>query len=189
MNLFGLFIIFFKTSLLSFGGGYAMIAMLFDELVKNKFVSEKDFLNIISIAQVTPGPIATNISVFVGYKKYKLIGALISLFGVCLPSFLIAIIFLTVINKLSKSNKFVFIKDIIYGLKAVSASLIFITFIKMFDKSCVREFNNNIFDLAKWLDIKKFFLFLFAFVILYKFRNLNILFVILFFGCAGIIFL
>ena len=93
------------------------------------------------------------------------------------------------INKLSKSNKFVFIKDIIYGLKAVSASLIFITFIKMFDKSCVHEFNNNIFDVANWFDIKKFFLFLFAFVILYKFRNLNILFVILFFGCAGIIFL
>ena len=189
MNLFGLFIIFFKTSLLSFGGGYAMVAMLFDELVSNKFISEKDFFNIISIAQVTPGPIATNISVFVGHKKYKFIGALVSLLGVCLPSFLIAIIFLTMINKLSESKKFVFVKDIIYGLKTVSASLIFITFIKMFFKTCLVGFNNNIFNLVKWLDIKKFFLFVFAFVILYKFRKLNILFVILFFGCAGIIFL
>ena len=106
-----------------------------------------------------------------------------------MQSFLIAIVFLAAINKLSESKKFVFIKDIIYGLKAVSASLIFITFMKMFDKACLREVNNNIFDIVNWFDVKKFFLFLFAFVILYKFRKLNILFVILFFGCAGIIFL
>ena len=190
MRLFYLFIIFFKTSLLSFGGGYAMISMLFDELTRKKIIARKDLFDIITVSQIAPGPIATNMAIFIGYKIYKFLGALIAILGVCLPSFAIAIIFAGLISKLNQSSKFKFIKDIIYGLKSVSVSLIFIVFIKLFCEMCLYKSANSRFLLEiKSYDIKRLVLFILAFSVLYKFKNINILIVILSFGLIGIIFL
>ena len=190
MRILYLFIIFFKTSLLSFGGGYAMISMLFDELTRKKIIARKDLFDIITVSQIAPGPIATNMAVFIGYKIYKFLGALIAILGVCLPSFVIAIVFAGLINKLNQSTKFKFIKDIIYGLKSVSVSFIFIVFVKLFCKICLSKSVNSqfLFEIKNY-DIKQLVLFILAFSILYKFKNINILIVILFFGLIGIIFL
>lgn len=190
MRLFYLFIIFFKTSLLSFGGGYAMISMLFDELTRKKIIARKDLFDIITVSQIAPGPIATNMAIFIGYKIYKFLGALIAILGVCLPSFAIAIIFADLISKLNQSSKFKFTKDIIYGLKSVSVSLIFIVFIKLFCEMCLYKSANSrfLFEIKSY-DIKRLVLFILAFSVLYKFKNINILIVILSFGLIGVIFL
>lgn len=85
-----LFLTFLKIGAFTFGGGYAMIALLQNEFVtRKKWISDKDFLEIIAIAESTPGPIAINSATFIGYKKAGVLGSLISTIGMCVPSFTI----------------------------------------------------------------------------------------------------
>lgn len=88
-----LFYIFFKIGLFTFGGGYAMIPQLKEIVVeKKKWITEDEMLEIIAIAESTPGPIAINVATFIGYKQKKFLGSLFSTLGVTLPSFIIIFI-------------------------------------------------------------------------------------------------
>lgn len=73
MILFDMFVSFFKTGFLSFGGEYAMISMLCSEAVNHNWMNRKDFFDIVAISQITPGPIAINMATFVGFKKCGII--------------------------------------------------------------------------------------------------------------------
>ncbi len=89
-RLLSLFWAFFKIGLFTFGGGYAMIAVIEKELVeKKKWITHEEFLNIIGIAESTPGPIAINSSTFIGFKIGKVLGSIFATIGVVLPSFII----------------------------------------------------------------------------------------------------
>lgn len=89
-NNIGLFVTMLKIGLFTFGGGYAMIALLENEFVSKKQWLEKDeFLNLAAIAESTPGPIAINAATYIGYKKAGIIGALIATLGICIPSVVI----------------------------------------------------------------------------------------------------
>lgn len=88
-----LFISFVKIGLFTFGGGYAMIPIIEREVVgRRAWVDEKEFFDLLTLAQSAPGPISLNTSVFVGYKMYGYRGALAALFGVALPSFVILLV-------------------------------------------------------------------------------------------------
>lgn len=88
--MFDLFITFAKIGLFTFGGGYAMIAMIENICVENKkWISHDEMMNVTVIAESTPGPIAINLATYTGYKKDGLIGAIISTLGMVLPSFII----------------------------------------------------------------------------------------------------
>lgn len=88
-----LFLIFFRMGLFTFGGGYAMVPIMEKELVeRSQLLSDEDFLDYLSVAQSFPGPIAVNLSILIGYKLSGLTGALFSLLGVTLPSFLIIVL-------------------------------------------------------------------------------------------------
>ena len=90
VQLFKLFATFFKIGLFTFGGGYAMIAVLHDEfVVRKKFFTKEEFLDLIAICESTPGPIAINMATFIGYKKNKIVGSIFATLGVILPAFLI----------------------------------------------------------------------------------------------------
>jgi chromate transporter len=90
--LFKLLFTFSKIGLFTFGGGYAMIPLLEREVVQgNKWLSMKEFVDIIAIAEVTPGPVAVNSATYVGYKIAGVLGAAFSTIGVVLPSFVIVI--------------------------------------------------------------------------------------------------
>ena len=79
-----------KIGLFTFGGGYAMIAILEGELVsKKKWIDRDEFLDIVAIAESTPGPIAINAATYIGYKRAGFLGALAATVGVCIPSFVI----------------------------------------------------------------------------------------------------
>jgi chromate transporter len=85
-----LFASFLKIGLCTFGGGYAMIPIIENEVVRRRgWVAEKEFFDLLTLAQSAPGPISLNTSVFVGYKMYGYRGALTALLGVALPSFVI----------------------------------------------------------------------------------------------------
>ena len=91
--LFRLFITFFKIGLFSFGGGFAMIPLIQREVIeKNGWIDEKDFLDILVLAQSTPGPIAVNTAVFVGYKTAGTMGAISATLGTVLPSFIVILL-------------------------------------------------------------------------------------------------
>lgn len=91
--LLDLFLTFTKIGLFTFGGGYAMIAMIENACVENKkWITHDEMMNITVIAESTPGPIAINCATFTGYKKAGLAGAVAATLGIVLPSF--AIIYL-----------------------------------------------------------------------------------------------
>lgn len=85
-----LFCTFFKIGMVTYGGGYAMLPMIEEDVVKrNKWVTQDQFLDLVAIAQSCPGVFAANISTFIGYKLRKTPGAICTTFGAVLPSFLI----------------------------------------------------------------------------------------------------
>lgn len=85
-----LFFTFFKIGLFTFGGGYAMIALLEEEFIQRRKWQDKDeFLDMTAIAESTPGPVAINSATYLGYKLAKVPGAATATVAVCLPSFLI----------------------------------------------------------------------------------------------------
>lgn len=88
--LFELFITFFKIGLFTIGGGYAMISVVQDECVeRKKWLDNEEFLNLLAIAESTPGPIAVNMATYTGFVKGKLVGAIVATIGVVLPSIIV----------------------------------------------------------------------------------------------------
>ena len=85
-----LFLTMLKIGIFTFGGGYAMIALLENEFVsKKKWLDKDEFLDVAAIAESTPGPIAINAATYIGYKNAGVIGSIIATLGICIPSFLI----------------------------------------------------------------------------------------------------
>lgn len=85
-----LFLTMLKIGLFTFGGGYAMIALLENEFVeKKKFVDKEEFLDMVAIAESTPGPIAINAATYLGYKHIGVLGSIAATVGVVIPSFII----------------------------------------------------------------------------------------------------
>jgi chromate transporter len=85
-----LFLTMLKIGLFTFGGGYAMIALLENECVaKKKWLEKDEFLDVAAIAESTPGPIAINAATYIGYKNAGIIGSMIATLGICIPSFVI----------------------------------------------------------------------------------------------------
>ena len=84
---------FFKIGAFTFGGGYAMIPLIQNEAVeKRHWVSDEDILEVVAIAESTPGPIAINSATFVGYKAAGILGSVCATLGVVLPSFAIILL-------------------------------------------------------------------------------------------------
>ena len=88
----GLFWLFVKTTVLTFGGGYAMIPLFQNEIVtRHAFMTQEEFANLVALAQVTPGPIGFNSATYVGMTSGGLAGSLAASLGVILPTFAIAL--------------------------------------------------------------------------------------------------
>ncbi|MBP3379106.1 MAG: chromate transporter [Clostridia bacterium] len=85
-----LFFTMMKIGLFTFGGGYAMISLLRNEFVeKKKWMESDEFLDMVAIAESTPGPIAINSATYIGYRQAGFFGSMFATLGVCIPSFVI----------------------------------------------------------------------------------------------------
>ena len=85
-----LFLTMLKIGLFTFGGGYAMIALLENEFVaKKKWIEKDEFLDVAAIAESTPGPIAINAATYIGFKNAGIVGSIVATLGICIPSFVI----------------------------------------------------------------------------------------------------
>ena len=128
-----LFVTFFKIGAFTFGGGYAMIPLIQKEAVeKKKWVTDDDILEIIAIAESTPGPIAINSATFVGYRTCGVLGAACATFGVVLPSFVIILAISYVLNEFQNIQA---IQYAFNGIRAGVLALLFKALWSMFKKS------------------------------------------------------
>ena len=92
-GLLDIFWSFLKIGAFTFGGGYAMIPLIQHEVIhRRRWIEERDFLDLLTLAQTAPGPIALNTAVFVGYKRRGYLGALSAILGVIVPSFLVILV-------------------------------------------------------------------------------------------------
>ena len=132
-RLWQLFLTFFKIGAFTFGGGYAMIPLIQREAVERRhWVSDEDILEIIAIAESTPGPIAINAATFVGYKTRGFWGAFCATFGVVLPSFVIITLISFVLQEFESLRA---VKYAFFGIRAGVLALILKALWSMFQKS------------------------------------------------------
>ena len=97
-----LFLVFLKIGAVSFGGGYGMISLIREDVLAHGWLTEAELLNMIAVAESTPGPIAVNIATFVGASEGGILGALLATLGVVLPSFFIILLIAALIRNLLK---------------------------------------------------------------------------------------
>ena len=132
-KLLPLFWTFFKIGGFTFGGGYAMIPLIQKETVENKkWITDDDILEIIAIAESTPGPVAINSATFVGYKTCGFLGAVCATLGVVLPSFVIILAISYVLDAFQE------IKAVQYafnGIRAGVLALLVKALVTMYKKS------------------------------------------------------
>ena len=103
MTYFNLFLIFFKVGLFSFGGGYAILPLMQHEVVDvNKWISFQEFMDIVAVSQITPGPISINLATHVGYRIGGTIGSTIATTSVVLPSIIIISLIVIFLKRFSK---------------------------------------------------------------------------------------
>ena len=132
-KLLSIFSSFFKIGAFTFGGGYAMIPLIQKEAVeKRKWVSDEDILDIIAIAESTPGPIAINSATFVGYRAAGVLGSFMATLGVVLPSFIIILI---ISNVLEAFNEIQAVRYAFFGIRAGVLALVVKALITMYKKS------------------------------------------------------
>ena len=102
MIFFQLFLTFFEIGLFTFGGGYAMISIVFEKVLEHGWLTEAELLNMIAVAESTPGPIAVNMATFVGSSQGGILGSLVATLGVVLPSFIIILLITALIQNFFK---------------------------------------------------------------------------------------
>lgn len=128
-----LFLTFLKIGTFTFGGGYAMIPLIQEEVIKHGWMSMEELINFIAVSESTPGPFAINIATFVGNTTAGLLGAVLCTLGVILTSFIIILIIFKFFDKY-QNNKFV--KGCMNGLRPAVVGLIgaavITTFISVF---------------------------------------------------------
>ena len=100
--LFELFITFFQIGLFTFGGGYAMIPMIQDAVLRKGWMTEQELIDFIAISESTPGPFAINIATYVGAETVGILGSVCATLGVVLPSFIIILIIAALIRNFLK---------------------------------------------------------------------------------------
>lgn len=160
-----LFLTFLKIGAFTFGGGYAMIPLIQRETVEKKhWIADSDILEIVAIAESTPGPIAINAATFVGYRVAGFFGALAATVGVVLPSFLIIAVISCILREFEQLKV---VKYAFFGIRAGVLALILKAMWSMY-KQCPK-------GLPQYLIMAAAF-------VLVAVLNVNVLWVII--GCA-----
>lgn len=154
MILLQLFATFFKIGLFSFGGGYAMLSMMQQEVVGvNEWVTVSEFVDMVAISQITPGPIAINMSTYVGYKLAGVVGSIFATLGCVAPSIIIMLIITRFFFKF-QNNKYV--ESAFLGLRPATIGLVAAAAILVAK--------------GAFIDIKSLLIFGVAFLLSYKYK-------------------
>ncbi|ABR47281.1 Chromate transporter [Alkaliphilus metalliredigens QYMF] len=171
MSYLSLYLTFFKIGAFSFGGGYAMLPLIEEEVVIiHQWLTHSEFIDIIAISQMSPGPIAINTATFVGYKLFGVPGSIVATLGVVSFSLFIVTIIARAIIRFRQSP---IVDKVFSGIRPAVIGLI--------GAACVSLFQNSIDDLRTLL------IGLIALGVLYK-TKLHPIAVIFLSGLLGILF-
>ena len=116
-----LFVTFFKIGLFTFGGGYAMLPLIQQEVLDKEWATQAELINFIAVSESTPGPFAINMSTYIGTEQAGFLGAFFATLGVVLPSFIIILIVAKCYEKFQSSK---IVKGCMSGLKPCVVGLI-----------------------------------------------------------------
>lgn len=139
-----LFLGFLRVGCFSFGGAYGAIPLIRDVVLSYGWLTDEALTYMIAVSESTPGPIMVNLATYVGSSQAGLIGAILATFTVVLPSFIIILLIVMVLNDLLDN---IYVKAIVRGLKPCSIGIIFSTGIYMVITNCV--YGNNITAMSK----------------------------------------
>lgn len=166
-----LFLTFLKIGAFTFGGGYAMIPMIKREIAEKKhWIEDKDILDIVAVAESTPGPIAINSATFVGYKVCGFAGALCATIGVVLPSFVIIAVISYVLDAF-RDNRIV--QYAFNGVRAGVLALIINALAVMY-RECPKNLFSYIVAAAAFVTV--------------AFFGINVIYVIIVCALAGLVY-
>ena len=116
-----LFLAFAKVGLLGYGGGLAIVRLIYDSVQPFIDMTPEEFANIVAIAQITPGPVSLNTATYVGYESAGLLGAFIASFGVILPTFILVSIVVRMVQKFRNSTV---VNGAIQGIRPIAIGLV-----------------------------------------------------------------
>ena len=120
-KLIQLFLTFLKIGAFTFGGGYAMIALLENEFIeKKKWIDREEFLNMVAVAESTPGPVAVNSATYIGYRVGGAAGAALSTLAVSIPSFVIIYLISLFFDK------FLSLTYVAYAFKGIQVCVVYL---------------------------------------------------------------
>lgn len=166
-----LFLAFSKIGLFSYGGGYAMLPFIQDQAIEvYGWLTTHEFLDILGIAQVTPGPISINTATFVGYRTAGISGAIVATTAVVLPSFIIVLTISFFFHKFHKSKT---VQNVFKGLRPIVLGLV---------ASAAVDIGREVF-----IDYKSVIISIGIFLIL-TFKNINTIMLLVFAGLLGVLF-
>ncbi len=180
MILIELFLTFLKIGAFTFGGGYAMIAMIQYEAERHGWLTEAELVDFVALSESTPGPLAVNMATFVGIRTGGFLGAVIATLGIVLPSFIIILIIAKCFERFKDSKA---VKGVMSGLKPAVVGMIGTAFLSVgrtvffpngLQTSCFT-------DVSFWI-----FLCLFAVSAVLAFKKLNPIKIILLAAVVGI---
>ncbi len=169
------FLLFFKIGLFTFGGGYAMISIFEEEFCsKRKYISQSEFVEMVALAESSPGPIAINSATYIGYKQAGVLGSIFATLGVILPSFIIIYVISIFFEQFMQ---FTVVQKAFNGIQCGVGVLILNASIKMFKKTPKTSFN-----------LVCFFVTLLGMLLVNLFAiNFSAVYVILFGGALGLV--
>jgi len=124
-----LFLTFLQIGTFSFGGGYGMISLIREKVLAHGWLTEDELLNMIAVAESSPGPIAVNMATFVGSAQGGIIGSLLATLGVVLPSFIIILVIAALIRNFLR---FKTVQAFLGGIRPCVVGLILATAFTMF---------------------------------------------------------
>ena len=124
-----LFLTFLQVGAVSFGGGYAMIPFVREQVLAHGWLSEEELLNMIAVSESTPGPIAVNMATFVGSEQAEILGSAAATLGVVLPSFIIILVISALLKNFLKYKG---VKAFLSGVRPCVVALILGTAITLF---------------------------------------------------------
>lgn len=180
-----LFWVFFQVGLFSVGGGYATIPIIQDLVVDERgWLTLEQFVDIVTVSQMTPGPIAINLATFVGTTQAGFFGAIIATLGAIAPA---CIIVLLLSYFYFKYNDLAVIKGVLNGLRPavvalIASAMMSILLLSLFLKELDSWFDARI----SYLDVRAFVIFVLAFIVVRRFK-LNPIYVILSSGVIGLV--
>ena len=150
-----LFVEFFKVGLFTFGGGFAMIPLIKEVVLKYNWLSEPEFYDFIGVCESTPGPVAINMATYIGSMQGGIFGSVLATLGVVLPSFIIILLIASIIKNFTNNKYF---KGFIKGTKPVVSALIISTGAILLIKALgLASLKNISFDLISFVILSSFF--------------------------------